>query len=125
MTKKNSNANANANAVKKPAGTFREVGSFEEDFINLNKEGESFEGSFVGFMEKEIDKEKREFGVFLLEGNPKKQIIGGRDLLGKLKNVKEGDWVRVTFLEKDTFTPKGTKKKLPIRRYRVEVLDQN
>lgn len=124
MSKKNSNATANANA-KPSKGTFREVGSFEEDFINLNEPMTSFEGAFVGFMEKEIDKEKREFAVFMLEGKPKKQIIGGRDLLGKLKNVAKDSWVRVTFLEKDTFTPKGTKKKLPIRRYRVEVLEQN
>lgn len=103
--------------VKK--GEWKEKGGFAEEFINL-EEGESFVGIYDGTTMKKIDGDERTFAIFIVEGKSKPQILGGADLVNKLEDTDQGAEVRVTYVKKETFTPKGSKKKLPIRRFRVE-----
>lgn len=95
-------------------------GNFNEVFWDIQKEP-AIEGVFDGFIEKTIDNEKRNFAVIRVEGKEKPYLCGGRDLLNKLQEGDKGKFVQIKFLEKDTFTPKGTKKKVPINRFSVSV----
>lgn len=97
-------------------------GSFNEVFWNHEKDGE-IAGTFTGFLTKTIDKEERRFAVVKVEGKDKPFLCGGRDLLSKLTEEDKGKEVKIKFDFKDSFTPKGTKKKVPINRYVVEVAE--
>ena len=101
---------------------FTKRGNFNEVFWNIEKEP-AIEGTFKGFMTKTIDKEERVFAVVEIEGHEKPYLCGGRDLLNKLTDADAGKFVRIKFECKDNFTPKGTKKKVPINRFSVEVAD--
>lgn len=79
------------------------------------------EGIFQGFVTKVLDKDERTFAVVSIEAKEKPYLCGGRDLLNKLNEQDKGHYVRIKFLGKETFTPKGTKKKVPINRFSVEV----
>lgn len=98
----------------------KKLGDFNEVFWN-HKEGDTLKGMFKGTIEKKIDDEKRTFAVIEVEGEAKPFICGGRDLLNKLEGAEAGKYVEITFRGKETFTPKGSKKKVPINRYDVAI----
>ena len=100
--------------------TMEKRGSFNEVFWSHEKEPK-IAGTFKGFMEKKIDGEDRKFAVIEIEGKEKPYLCGGRDLLNKLSEEDAGRYVEISFQGKDTFTPKGTKKKVPINRFDVSV----
>lgn len=108
--------------AKKIERKFTEVGSFNNEFHDW-KSQKTIEGKFLGLVEITIDGEKRQFGEIEVEGMEKKQLVGGRDLMNKLAHVKPGNFIRATFDRPDTFTPKGTKKKVKINRYKLEVAE--
>jgi RAB protein geranylgeranyltransferase component A len=95
-------------------------GNFNETFWSHEKEPKLC-GTFTGFMQKKIDGEDRKFAVVKVEGVEKPYLCGGRDLLNKLQDTDAGRYVEISFVSKDTFTPKGTKKKVPINRFDVAV----
>lgn len=95
-------------------------GNFNEVFWNIEKEPK-IAGTFKGFITKKIDGEEREFALMEIEGKEKPYVCGGRDLLNKLEDSDAGRYVEIKFTGKDTFTPKGTKKKVPINRFEVSV----
>lgn len=95
-------------------------GNFNEVFWNHEKEPK-IAGTFTGFMDKKIDGEDRKFAVIEIEGKEKPYLCGGRDLLNKLQDTDAGRYVEIAFVMKDTFTPKGTRKKVPINRFDVAV----
>lgn len=100
--------------------TMEKRGNFNETFWNHTKEPK-LAGTFTGFVTKNIDNEERTFAVIKVEGVEKPYLAGGRDLLNKLTPEDAGKYVEIAFLEKDVFTPKGTKKKVPINRFEVAV----
>lgn len=105
---------------KNGKGEWENVGGFDDEFIPVMKDGESFEGVFMGVVEKTMEDEKREFATFIIEGHAKTQIIGGSDLINKVRNVPKETVLRVTFDGMESFTPKGTKKKRKVKRYSVQ-----
>lgn len=97
-----------------------ERGNFNEVFWDIAKE-ETICGIYKGRITKKIDNEEREFAIIAVEGAEKPYICGGRDLLNKLTEADLDCYVEITFQGKETFTPKGTKKKVPINRFKVLV----
>lgn len=94
--------------------------AFKEVFWNHEKKP-VLSGIFSGIITKKLDGEEREFACINPEDGGKPVLAGGRDLLNKLTEDDHGKYVEIEFLEKDVFTPKGTKKKVPINRFRVSV----
>lgn len=107
-------------STKTKERNMKKLGDFNEVFWN-HKEGDKLAGTYQGMIEKKIDGETRSFAVVEVEGNDKPFICGGRDLLNKLEGAEAGKYIEIVFKGKENFTPKGTKKKVPINRYEVAI----